>query len=44
MSDIMLDTGSNRILVRRDLVPAQKLVEGEIPIHCKKSNESTVTS
>ena len=34
MSDIMLDTGSNRTLVRRDLVPAQKLVEGEIPIRC----------
>lgn len=34
VSDIMLDTGSNRTLVRRDLVPAQKMVEGEIPIRC----------
>lgn len=34
VSDNMLDTGSNRTLVKRDLVPAQKLVEGEIPIRC----------
>ena len=38
MSDIMLDTGSNRTLIRRDLVPAQKLVEGEIPIRCAHSD------
>ena len=34
MNDIMLDTGSNRTLIRRNLVPAQKLVEGEIPVRC----------
>ncbi len=34
VSDNMLDTGSNKTLVKRDLVPAQKLVEGEIPIRC----------
>ena len=33
VSDIM-DIDSNRTLVRRDLVPAQKLVKGEIPIRC----------
>ena len=32
MSDITLDTGSNRTLVRKDLVPAGKLVQGEIPV------------
>lgn len=32
VSDIILDTGSNRTLIRRDLLPARKLVEGEIPI------------
>ena len=34
VSDIILDTGSNRTLIRKELVPTQKLVEGEIPIHC----------
>ena len=34
VGDIMLDTGSNRTLIRKDLVPVQKLVEGEIPIRC----------
>ena len=34
VSDIMLDTGSNRTLIRGDLVPAEKLVKGEIPIRC----------
>ena len=30
----MLDTGSNRTLIRNNLVPAQILVESEIPIRC----------
>ena len=38
VSDIMLDTVSYRTLIRRDLVPAQKLVEGEIPVCCAHSD------
>ena len=34
VSDIMLDTGSNRTLIRGDLVTAEKLVKGEIPTRC----------
>ena len=34
VSDITLDTGLNRTLVRKDLVPARKLVQGEIPVLC----------
>ena len=34
VKDIMLDTGSSRTLIRKDLVPAEKLVEGEIPVRC----------
>ena len=32
VQDIMLDTGSNRTLIRRDLVPTEKPVEGEISV------------
>ena len=34
MCDIMLDTGATRTLVRRDLVPAEKMVDGDVSICC----------
>ena len=34
VEDIMLDTGSSRILIRADLLHTEKLVEGEISIRC----------
>ena len=34
VTDIILDTGCDRTLVRRELVPAEKAVGSEVPIRC----------
>ena len=34
MRDIVVDTGSSRTLVRRDLVPKEKMTGGEVPVRC----------
>ena len=34
VSDILLDTGCDRTLVRKELVPAERMVAGEVPIRC----------
>ena len=34
VSDILLDTGCDRTLVRKELVPVERMVAGEVPIRC----------
>lgn len=34
MTDIVLDSGNSRTMVRLDLVPQKKLVDGEVLIKC----------
>ena len=34
VGDIVVDTGSSRTLVRRDLVPKEKMTGGEVPVRC----------
>ena len=34
VSDILLDTGCDQTLVRKELVPVERMVAGEVPIRC----------
>ena len=38
VKDILLDTGSTRTLVKKDLVPRNRMVDGEVAIRCAHGN------